>query len=63
MKYIMSGFPEDARMLPAHVKPYKTYNSALYIVDRVIMFRDRVVVHLRLCVLHLLHAAHQGVNV
>ena len=23
MKYIMSGFPEDARMLPAHVKPYK----------------------------------------
>ena len=39
MKYIMSGFPEDARMLPAHVKPYNTYKSALYIVDNVIMFR------------------------
>ena len=38
MKYIISGFPEDARMLPAHVKPYNTYKSALYIVDSVIMF-------------------------
>ena len=64
MKYIMSGFPEDARMLPAHVKPYNTYKSALYIVDNVIMFGDRVVVPhaLRQPVLHLLHAAHQGVD-
>ena len=64
IKYIMSGFPEDARMLPAHVKPYKTYQSALYIVDGVVMLGDRVVVPraLRLSVLHLLHAAHQGVD-
>jgi hypothetical protein len=44
MKYIMSGFPEDARILPAHVKPYNPYQSALYIVDSLIMFGDRVVV-------------------
>ena len=63
-EYIMSGFPEDARLLPAHVKPYNTYKSALYIVDDVVMFGDRVVVPraLRQPVLHLLHAAHQGVD-
>ena len=59
MKYIMSGFPEDA-----HAKPYNTYKSALYIVDMLIMFGERVVVPLALrqSVLHLLHAAHQGVD-
>ena len=33
MKYILSGFPEDMKMLPAYVKPYNTYKSALYIVE------------------------------
>ena len=32
MQYIMSGFLEDARMLPAHIKPYNPYQSSLYIV-------------------------------
>ena len=46
------------------MKPYNPYQSALYIVDSVIMFVDRVVVPqaLRQSVLHLLHAAHQGVD-
>ena len=64
MKYILSGFPEDMKMLPAYVKPYNTYKSALYIVDNLITFGDRVVVPhaLRQPVLHLLHAAHQEVD-
>jgi hypothetical protein len=64
MQYIISGFPEDARMLPAHIKPYNPYQSSLYIVDNVVMLGDQVVVPqaLRHAVLHLLHAAHQGVD-
>ena len=40
------------------------YKFSLYIVDNVIMLGDRVVVPkaLRSSILHLLHAAHQGVD-
>ena len=63
MKVIRSGFPDDARNLPAHIKPYAQYKLSLYIVDNVIMLGDRVVVPqaLRPSILHL-HAAHQGVD-
>ena len=44
MKVIRSGFPDDARNLPAHIKPYAQYKLSLYIVDNVIMLGDRVVV-------------------
>ena len=44
MKFIKSGFPDDARILPAHVKPYNPYQSSMYIVDNVVMLGDRVVV-------------------
>lgn len=64
MCVIKSGFPEDSRSLPSLVKPYAPYQSSLYILDSVVMLGDRVVVPhaLRPRVLHLLHAAHQGVD-
>ena len=64
MKVIMSGFPDDARHLPAQIRPYAPYKLSLYIVDSVVMLGDRVVVPqaLRSSILHLLHAAHQGVD-
>ena len=64
MKVIRSGFLDDARNLPAHIKPYAQYKLSLYIVDNVIMLGDRMVVvtqALRPSILHL-HAAHQGVD-
>ena len=47
-----------------HIKPYNPYQSSMYIVDNVVMLGDRVVVPqaLRPSILHLLHAAHQGVD-
>ena len=61
---IKSGFPEDCRSLLSLVKPYAAYKSSLYILDNVVMLGDRVVVPhaLRPRVLHLLHAAHQGID-
>ena len=33
IKLIAVGFPEDARSLPAQLKPYNMYKSSLYVVD------------------------------
>ena len=43
---IKSGFPEDSRSLPNLVKPYAAYQSSLYILDKVVMLGDRVVIPL-----------------
>ena len=61
---IISGFPEDARKLPSHTRQYNTYKDSLYVMGDVVMLGDRVVVPkiLRPQILHLLHAAHQGVD-
>ena len=64
IKVITDGFPEDARVLPAHLKPYNIYKSNLYVVDDVVMLGDKLVIPkaLRQNVLHILHAAHQGID-
>ena len=64
IQFIMVGFPEDARSLPPHIKPYNMYKSILYVVDDVVMMGDRVVVPkaIRQNILHILHAAHQGID-
>ena len=63
MAAIKSGFPLDSRALPSHVRPYAPNQLSLYTVDDVVMLGDRVIIPqgLRPAVLHLLHAALQGV--
>ena len=60
---INSGFQEDHRFDPA-IKPYWQYSHALYELDGVILYDDRVVIppNLRSSVLQTLHSAHQGVS-
>ena len=64
IKLISAGFPEDARLLTPHLKPYNMYKSNLYVIDDVVMLGDKLVIPkaLRQNVLHILHAAHQGVD-
>ena len=64
IKFIIAGFPEDARSLPSHIKPYNMYKASLYVVDNVVMMGDRIVVPraIRQNILHILHAAHQGID-
>lgn len=60
---IHSGFQENHRFDPA-IKPYWQYHHALYELDGVILYDDRVVIppNLRSSVLQTLHSAHQGVS-
>ena len=60
---IHSGFQENHRFDPA-IKPYWQYRHALYELDGVILYDDRVVIppNLRSSVLQTLHSAHQGVS-
>ena len=64
IKTVREGFPQDARHLAAHVKLYSHFESRLFVLDKVLMLGDRVVVSLALrpVILSLLHAAHQGVT-
>ena len=64
LQLLATGFPDDARTLPAPVRPYHSLSSSLYELDGVLMLSDRIVVptSLRPAILHLLHAAHQGVD-
>ena len=61
LETVHAGFPDDARHLP-HAALYWRYRDALYELEGVIMYQDRVVVPpaLRQHVLDNLHAAHQG---
>ena len=60
---ILQGFPEDARTLPASLRPFAARSDSLYIADGVILSAGRIVVPpvLRPAILASLHAAHQGV--
>ena len=60
---IHSGFQENHRFDPA-IKPYWQYRHALYELDGVILYHDRVVIppNLRSSLLQTLHSAHQGVS-
>ena len=55
----------DGRKVPAKIKPYMRYGGSIYeLYDGVVMLGERIIVpvSLRKQVLHLLHAAHQGVD-
>merc|ERR1711888_45545 len=64
LQLLTTGFPDDARTLPASLRPYHPLSSNLYELDGVLMLSDRIVVpvSLRPAILRLLHAAHQGVD-
>ena len=56
---IKEGFTQEYPMLTSYIR----YKESLYVIDGVVLYRDRVVVPsaLRQTVLENLHAAHQGV--
>ena len=60
LQLLATGFPDDARTLPATIRPYHPLSSSLYELDGVLMLSDRIVVptSLRPAILNLLHAAH-----
>ena len=63
--FIHAGLTEDGRKVLKSVQPYLQYRSSLYeLGDGVIMLGDKIIIpkKLRDAVLHLLHAAHQGID-
>merc|ERR1711895_308822 len=64
LQLVATGFPTDARTLPAPVRPYHSLSSSLYELDGVLMLSERIVIppSLRPAILNLLHAAHQGID-
>jgi len=63
LECVQKGFQEDHHQIP-DLKPYWRYCDALYELDGVLLYNDRVVVppSLRQQVIDTLHAAHQGVS-
>jgi hypothetical protein len=63
--HLETGFPDDARELPAALRPYHRYAASLCVVDGVVLLGHRIVIPpaLRMPILNALHAAHQGVSV
>ena len=63
LRIVERGFSKNDRSLP-HIAPYWQYREALYALEGVIMYEDRVIIPpaLRKIVLENLHAAHQGVS-
>ena len=64
LQLLITGFPSDARTLPAPIRPYHPFSSSLYELDGVLMMSERIVMPttLRPAILELLHAAHQGID-
>ena len=62
LKVIQEGYPDNAK--ESGIAMYWMYRESLYILDGVVMYKDRVVVpsSLRDRVLQILHSAHQGVS-
>ena len=62
LKVIQEGYPDNAK--ESGIAIYWMYRESLYILDGVVMYKDRVVVppSLRDRVLQILHSAHQGVS-
>lgn len=63
LQYVRSGFPADCASDPS-IKPYWQYREALYELDGVILYKDRVLVppSMRQHILQTLHSAHQGTS-
>ena len=64
IQQVRDGFPPSRKILPEMIRPYWRHREALYVVDGVVMFGERVVIPLALrkVALEVLHAAHQGVR-
>ena len=64
LDYTTSGFPPELPTTHPGLKPYWKYRDALYELDGVLMYDDRVVIPhtLQQNALDILHSAHQGVS-
>ena len=62
IELIEEGFPPNQAQMPNHIRQFYIHRLHLYTVDRVVIFRDRVVIPpaLRDDCLQFLHSAHQG---
>ena len=64
IQQIRDGFPPSRKIVPEHLRPYWRHRDELYVMDDVVMYKERVVIPtaLRKVALEVLHAAHQGVR-
>ena len=62
LENIEMGIPETREETPLLIRDFHQYRDHLYILDRVVMYKDRIVIpqQLRPSVLETLHSAHQG---
>ena len=63
-EYLVSGFPAQPPDSHPSLKPYWKYRDALYEIDGVLLYNNRVILPpcLRQRAIETLHAAHQGVS-
>ena len=61
---IASGFPLSKESLPPTLQDFWKYRNDLYVIDEVVLYKNRIVIpqSLRKDVLQSLHSAHQGVS-
>ena len=61
---VQEGFPDSKRVKDSGVSMYWMYRESLYMLDGVIMYKDRIIAQpsLRDQVLQILHSGHQGVS-
>jgi hypothetical protein len=63
-KVILTGWPEERKMLPAGVSPYFDFRDELAVIDGVVMRGDRVVIphQQRAEMIQKIHQAHSGIS-
>jgi predicted Fe-S protein YdhL (DUF1289 family) len=63
-KVILTGWPEERKMLPAGVSPHFDFRDELAVIDGVVMRGDRVVIphQQRAEMIQKIHQAHSGIN-
>lgn len=64
MKYILEGWPSDAKKIPEVLKPYHTHADELCVIEGLIFKGNRIVVprNLRKEMLNLIHYCHLGIE-
>ena len=64
MRLVEQGFPEEKKPTNPKIAEYWQYRDALFIQDGALMYKDRVIIPLKLRaeILEALHAANQGVS-
>ena len=61
---IETGFPENRDQLQKSLQDYYQFRDHLWVIDGVILYKDRIVIppSLRKDILTALHSAHQGIT-